>query len=71
MEKLLEEIGKWSEKYDISFQFWGEDRNSVYISRDWVDLFESGGYETAYEAIKAALDWIYRVNRVPNKDRIV
>lgn len=71
MERLLKEIDKWSDKYEISFQFWGEDNNNVYISKDYVDLYDSGGYETAYDVIKAALEWIYRVNRTPKKNRIV
>jgi hypothetical protein len=69
MEELMEEIEKWSEKYDITFQFW-KNNNPIYIEVDLVDLFESGGHETPIQAMYAALNWIYTKNRTPIKDRI-
>lgn len=68
---LINEIEKWSQKYDISFQLWGLGNNNVFIQRDHVELHSSGGYETVTEAMKEALLWIYKVNRVPNKDRLI
>ena len=37
MKELIGEIEKWSEKYDITFQFW-KNNNTVYIEVDLVDL---------------------------------
>jgi hypothetical protein len=71
METLITEIEKWSEKYDFSFQFWGEDNNNVFISKDHVDLHSTGGYETIEEVLKVTLEWVYRVNRTPKNQRII
>ena len=68
--ELLQEIEKYSEKYEISFQFWGKGDNNVYISKDYVDLYETGGYETINDVLIACLEWIYRVNRVPKNKRM-
>jgi len=35
-----------------------------------VDLYSTGGYDTPKEVIIAALDWIYKVNRVPLQNRL-
>ena len=61
--ELMNEIEKWQEKYDITFQFWHLN-NTVYIEKDLVDLYETGGYSTPREAIEACLKWIYLKNRV-------
>jgi len=69
MKELIGEIEKWSEKYDITFQFW-KNNNTVYIEVDLVDLFESGGHEKPINAVYEALNWIYTKNRTPFKDRV-
>ena len=74
MENLFKELEKWSNKYDINFQFWHRN-NSVYINKSghndlMVDLYSTGGYDTPKEVIIAALDWIYKVNRVPLQNRL-
>lgn len=71
MNDLIKEIERWSQKYDFSFQFWGEGYNNVYISKDDVDLYDTGGYETVEEVIKVTLNWIYRVNRTPESERVI
>jgi len=72
MEKsvLLEEIEKWSHKYELSFQFWGNDCNNVFISKDGVDLYDTGGYSSIEDVLIVTLKWIYRVNRTPSNKRI-
>ena len=73
MDKLLEEIEKWSEKYNFSFQFWHKN-NSVYISKDSfhgeVDLYSTGGYDTPLEVIVRALLWVYKVNETKKVKRL-
>ena len=70
MEELLQEIEKYSDRYDFSFQFWGAGHNSVYISKDHIDLIDRGGYETIQDVLKFALEYVYRINRVPMANRI-
>lgn len=72
MEKeLMNEIEKWSGKYLFSFQFWGKGNNNVFIAKDDVDLYDTGGYLTAEDVMIAALQYIYKINRVKESDRIV
>ena len=70
MEKLLKEIEKYSDKYQFSFQFWGNGDNNVYIAKDYVNLFDTGGYLTIEDVIIAALHYIYKINRVPERERV-
>lgn len=67
---LLGEIEKWSGKYQFSFQFWGEDNNNVFINKDHVEITSMGGRESIQEILADTLEWIYRVNRIPNDKRI-
>lgn len=59
------ELNKYAGKYQFSFQFWGEGNNNVYIMKDDVDLYSTGGLETPQDALCDALDYIYKINRVP------
>ena len=68
--ELLQEIEKYSEKYTFSFQFWGKGNNNVYIEKDCVELTSSGGYETIEDVLKFALEYIYKINRVPMANRV-
>lgn len=70
MEKLLKAVESFTPKYTFNFQFWGEGNNNVYISKDDVELFDSGGYLTIEEVIVCALQYIYKINRTPEKDRV-
>lgn len=67
---LLDEIEKYSEKYTFSFQFWGKGNNNVYIEKQDAELTSSGGFETIEDALKFALGYIYKINRVPNVKRV-
>lgn len=71
MNELIKELEKWSQKYDISFQFWGEYFNSVTIEKDDVELFDRCNLDTVEDTFKAALEWVYRVNRTPKNERVV
>lgn len=68
-ERLLEEIEKYSSKYQFSFQFWGDGNNNVFIMKDDVDLYSSGGFLSIEGVIMDALQYIYKINRVPYLDR--
>lgn len=70
MEKLIKAIEKFSDKYQFSFQFWGSGNNNVYIMKDDVDLYDTGGYLTAEDVMIAALQYIYKINRTPEYDRV-
>ncbi|MFW5847529.1 MAG: hypothetical protein ACOCVF_01235 [bacterium] len=68
--KLIKEIEKWSEKYQITLQIWGQDNINFYLYKDGVELFDSGGHSNVNMAYIKILHYIYRINRVPYKDRI-
>jgi len=70
MEKLIKEIEKFSEKYQFSFQFWGIGNNNVFIMKDDIDLYSTGGWLSPVDAIIDALNYIYRINRVPKVKRV-
>jgi hypothetical protein len=62
LEYLVVEIEKWSEQYDLSFQFWGAGNNNLYISKDNVELYDTGGYESIEDVLEEAVDWIEKHN---------
>jgi len=70
MKKLIEAIEKYSDKYQFSFQFWGNGENNVYIAKDDINLYDTGGYLTIEDVMIAALHYIYKVNRVPESERV-
>lgn len=59
--QLMARINYWSAIYYISIQFWGEDENNVYISKDDVELYAGGGF-TMKEAIENTLEYLERIN---------
>lgn len=63
MKQLFEEVNKWSEKYEFSFQFWGDHNNNVWLYKDGVELFDCGGRETIEEVVKDTLKYIYKQNQ--------
>ena len=69
-EKLLKEIELFSVKYQFSFQFWGDGNNNVFISKDDVELYSSGGWLNIEDALTDAVKYIYRINRTPDSDRL-
>ena len=70
MEKLIKEIEKFSEKYQFSFHFWGTGSNNVIIRKNYVELYSTGGWLSPVDAIIDALNYIYRINRVPKVKRV-
>lgn len=64
MRSLFNRLDKYAGKYDINFQLWGEDRYSIYISKDGIDLADFGGRATANEAMTDALQYLDRINKV-------
>lgn len=70
MEKLIKEIEKLSDKYQFIFQFWGVDNNNVFIMKDFVELYSTGGHVTAEASMIAALQYVYKINRTPVCERV-
>ena len=66
---LMEEIEKYSKKYEFSFQFWPH-QNNVWINKDGIEIFHRGGHRDMREVMELALQYIYKINRVPKKDRV-
>lgn len=60
---LLGEIEKWSEKYEFSFQFWGEGNMNVFIYKDGIELFCAGGRNTVYEILTEAMNFVRKINK--------
>lgn len=60
----FERLLKYAGKYQISFQMWGTGNFNIYIDKDDVDLWSTGGHETANEAIKEALKYLNRINNI-------
>lgn len=57
---LLHKLLSYSDRYDISIQFWVE-QTVVYISKGGVDLKDYGG--SFRFAIKSSLDYLRRINK--------
>jgi hypothetical protein len=70
MKELMNEIEAFTATYEFNFQFWGEGNNNVYISKDDVDLYDSGGYNTIEEVLVCALTYLYKINRVAESDKV-
>lgn len=58
----MAKIQFWSGRYDLSFQFWGEDNNNVFIERDGVELASFGGEETPLLIIERTIEWCEKSN---------
>lgn len=61
MENLIEQIEKYSKKYDISFDF-NDNYNSFWISKNGIHLKDEGGFETVKETFEAALKYLNKIN---------
>lgn len=60
--KAVTKIMFWSQKYDISFQFWGYGNNNVFIEKDGVELASFGGEGTPYEIMVRVIEWCEKSN---------
>lgn len=63
MENLMKRIEEYAGKYEFNFQFWGAGNNNIYIMKDNVDLYDSGGHETIKDCLEDALKYLDRINR--------
>ena len=59
---LLSKVGFWSKQYDISFQFWGQANNNVFISNDLIELASFGGRDTIKEILEDTIEWCEKAN---------
>jgi hypothetical protein len=63
IEHLFKRIKKYSDRYQFTFQFWGEGNNNVFIDKDDVDIYNTGGYDTPEEVMEAAIEFLDKINR--------
>jgi hypothetical protein len=61
--KLLRKVVKYSERYEISVQFWPE-QNAIFIAKDDVDL-NSFGSSDLTETLQMGVDYLDRINKKP------
>lgn len=59
---MLNRMLAYSEKYDITIQFWGESNTNVFIEKDGIDLTDFGGLSPD-EAIKKTVQFLDRINK--------
>ena len=71
MKKKMKAIEKFSQKYQISFQFWGHGNNNVFIQKNDVELYSSGEHDSPEDAIMDALLYLYRITNTPIEERII
>lgn len=57
----LRKLLKYSDRYEISIQFW-PDQTAVYMAKDGVDLQDYGG--DFNDVINRSLDFLNRINKV-------
>ena len=61
MERLMQEITKWSKIYELNFQFWPE-QCSCYISKDGVELKCIGGNLEVRQVIEYTCQYLRKIN---------
>jgi CRISPR/Cas system CMR-associated protein Cmr3 (group 5 of RAMP superfamily) len=59
--QLLTQIEFWSQRYEFSFQFWG-DINNVYINKDDVEIMSTGGHVSIMELLIEVIVWCEKAN---------
>jgi hypothetical protein len=57
--------GPAKNRYEFNLQVWGAGNNNIFITKGDVEMWSGGGYNTATEAIEAALEYLDRVNKKP------
>jgi len=65
---LGEEIEKYAEKYQIKIIVLPDQNHCIYLSKDFIDLQDFPG-ESLTSCMIDCLNYLYRINRVPVKDR--
>lgn len=61
---VLAELYKYMGRYDITFQFWGEGNNNVWVEKGGVELYHSGSNKDPLSAINDALSYLNKVNKI-------
>jgi hypothetical protein len=61
---LLTRIMRYSNKYEISVQFWPEQW-TIFIAKDGVDLQSYGGEPE--NTLKRGIEYLDRINRIKSK----
>lgn len=59
---VLTELYKYMGRYDITFQFWGEGNNNVWVEKGGIELYHSGGNKDPLTAMNEALSYLKKVN---------
>jgi hypothetical protein len=59
---LMGRVEFWSNKYDISIQFWGTGNVNVFIENGSVELYSFGGCETILDAAIEIIRWCEKAN---------
>lgn len=62
--QLLLELSEYFEKYEITFQFWGEGRNSVFVEKDGISLYDVMSLKTSTDAMLNARNYLDKINRI-------
>jgi hypothetical protein len=62
LNQLMQGIKKWSDVYEFSFQFWGEDQNNVFINKGGIEMASFGGEETIEKILERTLEWVNKEN---------
>lgn len=59
---LMGRLEFWSNKYDISIEFFGSGNVNGWISKNDVELKVFGGFETMQEAAISVIEWCEKAN---------
>lgn len=58
------QLSEYFEKYEITFQFWGEGRNIAFIEKDGIDLWNGGkSFDTPLQAMIGVRNYLDRINK--------
>ena len=74
-EFMLEKLLNWKEKYNITIQIYLGDYN-IFIDKPKleggeVSLYNKGGYETIWQAINEAVNWLEEKNPVRDGQNLI
>ena len=59
----IQKIDFWTkDQYEISFQFWGDGNNNVFINREGVEIASFGGRNSIDEIINDTILWCEKSN---------
>lgn len=64
--QLFDILIEYSKVYELNFQMW-PNNNSIYISKDGVDLTSYGGYDEVGEVMIETIKYLDRINNYPSR----